>query len=115
MTLRTPVRLHFAITLLVLLIVAGCHINRRDSEPRSKSSNDEISWEAYVNQFLDGHFAAHPDFAVRSGRHEFDGKLPEWSSAGIKKEIERLRAEKARVSKFEDSGLDTRQIGRAHV
>jgi len=109
MTLRTPVRLHFVISLLILLIAASCHINRRDSDTQSKSSDDEITWDAYVNQFLDQYFAAHPDFAARSGRHEFDGKLPDWSVEGIKKEIQRLRAEKARVSKFEDSGLDSRQ------
>jgi uncharacterized protein (DUF885 family) len=109
MTLRTPARLQFVIALLVLLIVTNCHINRRDSPNQSKSPADEISWDGYVSQFLDRYFTAHPDFAVRSGRHEFDGRLPDWSGAGIKKEIDRLRAEKARVSKFEDSGLDTRQ------
>ncbi|HYN23511.1 MAG TPA: hypothetical protein VES69_00545, partial [Pyrinomonadaceae bacterium] len=109
MILRTPVRLHFVIGLLILLTVASCHRTTRDSDTRSKSSGDEISWDAYINQFLDAYFAAHPDFATRSGRHEFDGKLPDWSSEGIKKEIQRLRAEKARVSKFEDSGLEERQ------
>jgi len=109
MTLRKPVRLLLLITFLALLVVASCRINRRNSETQSKSSDDEISWDAYINQFLDAYFAARPDFAVRSGRHEFDGKLPDWSSAGIKKEIDRLRAEKTRVSKFEHSGLDTRQ------
>ena len=109
MTLRTPARLHFVISILVLLVVASCHMNRRDSDTQSKSSDDEISWDAYVNQFLDSYFAAHPDVAVRSGRHEFDGKLPDWSSEGIRKEIQRLRTEKARVSKFEDSGLEQRQ------
>ncbi|MBA2525545.1 MAG: DUF885 family protein, partial [Pyrinomonadaceae bacterium] len=109
MALRTLVRFHFVITLLVLLVVAGCHINTRDSDTQSKSADAEISWDAYVNQFLDEYFAAHPDFAARSGRHEFDGKLPDWSNAGIKQEIQRLRAQKARVSKFEDSGLEKRQ------
>jgi uncharacterized protein (DUF885 family) len=109
MTLRKPVRLLFVITLLALLVAASCHINRRESRKQSMSSNNEISWDAYVNQFLDAYFATHPEFAVRSGRHEFDGKLSDWSSAGIKKEIERLRTEKERVTKFEHSGLDTRQ------
>jgi uncharacterized protein (DUF885 family) len=108
MTLRTRVRLHFVIFLLIL-VVTNCHINRKNSDRQSKSSDDEISWDVYVNQFIDSYFAAHPDFAVRSGRHEFDGKLPDWSSDGIRKEIERLRAEKSRVSKFEDSGLEERQ------
>jgi len=109
MSLRTPQTLYFAITLLVLLVLANCHVRTRNSDSQSKSSDNEITWDAYVNQFLDAYFVANPDFAARAGRHEFDGKLPDWTSAGIKKEIERLRAEKDRVSKFKDSQLDTRQ------
>lgn len=109
MPLRTPVRLYFVIPLLLLLAGASCRINRGDPDTQSKSAGSEVSWEVYVNQFLEAYFTAHPDFAARSGRHEFDGKLPELSNAGIKKEIDRLRAEKARVNKFEDSRLDQRQ------
>src|SRR5687768_8493816 len=109
MTLRTPFRLQFVFGLLLLLLVASCHFNRRDPDTESRSEDEEISWDAYVNKFLDVHFAAHPDLAARSGRHEFDGKLPDWSNEGIRNEIQRLRAAKDRVSKFEDSGLDGRQ------
>lgn len=109
MTLRTPFRLHFVFGLLLLVLVASCHVNRRDSDSESRSEDEEISWDAYVNKFLDAHFAAHPDFATRSGRHEFDGKLPDWSNEGIRNEIQRLRAAKERVGKFEDSRLDERQ------
>ena len=28
-----------------------------------------------------------PDFAVYEGRHEFDGKLPDWSAAGLSRTI----------------------------
>jgi uncharacterized protein (DUF885 family) len=52
---------------------------------------------------------ARPDFAVRAGRHEFDGKLPDWSAEGIANEIKRLRAEKDRVARFKNAALNERQ------
>jgi hypothetical protein len=70
--------------------------------------NDPKSWDTYVNGFLEAYFVARPDFAVRAGRHEFDGKLPDWSAEGIANEIKRLRAEKDRVSRFKN-GLNERQ------
>jgi hypothetical protein len=70
--------------------------------------NDAKSWDAYVDEFLEAYFVARPDFAVRAGRHEFDGKLPDWSAEGIANEIKRLRAEKDRVSRFKN-GLNEQQ------
>jgi hypothetical protein len=70
--------------------------------------NDAKSWDAYVDEFLEAYFVARPDFAVRAGRHEFDGKLPDWSAEGIASEIKRLRAEKDRVSRFKN-GLNEQQ------
>lgn len=87
-----------------LLLLFGCVHERRDRDTSSKRETQ--SWDDYVNSFIEDYFVAHPDFAVRAGRHEFDGKLPDLSPEGITKEIQRLRAEKARVSKFEDTRLD---------
>jgi hypothetical protein len=58
---------------------------------------------------MDSYFAAHPDVAVIAGRHEFDGKLPDWSVEGIKKEVQRLRAERERATAFKEESLDDRQ------
>jgi hypothetical protein len=46
---------------------------------------------------------------VRAGRHEFDGKLPDWSAEGFAKEAKRLHAEKDRLAGFQDSTLSERQ------
>jgi hypothetical protein len=75
----------------------------------SNSPNTSTVWDSYVHQFLDSYFAAHPDVAVVAGRHEFDGKLPDWSAAGIKQEIQRLHSERDRASGFKDEALDERQ------
>jgi uncharacterized protein DUF885 len=72
-------------------------------------ADDSKSWDSYVNGFLEAYFVAHPDFAVRAGRHEFDGKLPDWSADGMAKEARRLHAEKDRIAGFQNSALDERQ------
>lgn len=70
---------------------------------------NDTSWDSYVNEFLEAYFVARPDFAVSAGRHEFDGKLPDWSAEGFAREIKRLRSEKERVERFRDSGLNPSQ------
>jgi len=66
-------------------------------------------WDAYVNQFLNDYFVANPQFAIYSGKHEFDGKLPDWSEEGLKREIVRLKAERDKATVFKNEQLDERQ------
>lgn len=66
-------------------------------------------WDSYINAFLESTFAANPDLAVYQGRHEFDGKLPDWSPQGIQREIDRLKAERAKAVAFDPKTLDDRQ------
>ena len=89
------------LALALLLLAAGCR--------EGSSSTTSKEWDAYVSQFLDSYFSAHPDVAVIAGRHEFDGKLPDWSAEGIKKEIQRLHAERDRAAAFKEGSLDERQ------
>ena len=67
------------------------------------------AWDSYVSAFLESYFVAQPSLAVWAGRHELDGKLPDWSSAGIKREIQRLYAERDRTVAFPSETLDARQ------
>jgi hypothetical protein len=73
------------------------------------TTSDSKAWDSYLNEFLEAYFVARPDFAVRAGRHEFDGKLPDWSPEGLAKEAKRLHAAKDRVASFPESALDERQ------
>src|SRR6185369_2484819 len=66
-------------------------------------------WNAFVEAFINSYFAAHPDKAVRAGRHEYDGKLPDWSRSGLQRETERLRAERDKALSFDPATLDDRQ------
>ncbi len=75
------------------------------AEIKSKPSAPE-QWDRYVQDFIESYFTAHPDAAVSAGRHEFDGKLPDWSPAGLDREVLRLRAERERALSFKPGDLD---------
>jgi hypothetical protein len=79
------------------------------TNPAAMKTSDSAAWDLFLNDFLEAYFVAHPDFAVRAGRHEFDGKLPDWSAAGLAKEISRLHAEKDRSAGFQETTLSDRQ------
>ncbi len=94
--------------LALLLLLAGCQQATRPGSATAPSA-ESPSWDAYVGEFLEAYFVAQPDLAVWTGRHEFDGKLPDWSAAGIKREIQRLHAERDRAAAFPNDALDARQ------
>ena len=94
-------RVSVATTLLALLLMlTACN---KEQKPQTSAV-----WDQYVVTYLSAYFTAHPDQGVSAGRHEFDGKLPDFSKAGLDAEIARLHAERDKASAFTD-GLDDRQ------
>ena len=71
----------------------------------SKPEVANAKWQAHTRTFLDEFFTAHPAFAVVAGRHEFDGKLPDWSPEGLAKEVARMKAAKTALAAFTDDQL----------
>ena len=76
---------------------------------RSLAETRALDWDTFVDHFVENYFVAHPDFAVRAGRHEFDGKLPDWSPAGLAKEAERLGSNRKGALEFDPAKLDKQQ------
>ncbi len=76
---------------------------------RSLAETRALDWDTFVDHFVEDYFVAHPDFAVRAGRHEFDGKLPDWSPAGLAKEAERLGSNRKGALEFDPAKLDKQQ------
>jgi len=103
MTRTTAATIFFAVLVLAVFLCASCVRRSRSESSDSRASSSE--WSSYVDDFLEPYFTARPDAAVRAGRHEFDGKLPDWSASGIANEIKRLHAEKDRLAEFRNSSL----------
>ena len=109
MSAKLLLRLAIAAVFAFLLSSIACQQTTQPNNQPVMNVSDSKDWDSYVNEFLEAYFVAHPDFAVRAGRHEFDGKLPDWSAEGFAREAKRLHAEKDRVAGFQDSTLSERQ------
>jgi uncharacterized protein (DUF885 family) len=68
------------------------------------------SWEKFVTRQIEAQVEAHPQWAVVQGRHEFDGQLPDWSRAGIEKEIARLHQVRDEAMAFADDQMNPQQL-----
>lgn len=56
-----------------------------------KSAAPTASWSDFARASIDQWLVQDPAFAVYQGAHQFDGKLPDWSDAGLKARAEVLR------------------------
>jgi hypothetical protein len=66
-------------------------------------------WQQAVDGFVAGWFERNPAQAANAGKHEFDGKLPDWSPAGLKASGDWLHAQRAALAAFPDDELDSVQ------
>lgn len=55
-----------------------------------KSAQPQTDWKDFTQNTVDQYFKLNPDFAVYQGDHSYDGKLPDWSEAGLKAEADFL-------------------------
>jgi hypothetical protein len=51
--------------------------------PPPVASRPASEWPGFVADTFEHLFTLDPPYAVQEGRHEFDGRLPDWSAAGI--------------------------------
>jgi hypothetical protein len=87
-----------ASSLLVLSMLAGC--SREPGQPPAGATAPPpvpaeqgiADWPAFVDSFIEARFKSDPYFAVQAGRHDYDGKMPDWSHAAIDADIAELRA-----------------------
>ncbi|HSY09056.1 MAG TPA: DUF885 domain-containing protein [Steroidobacteraceae bacterium] len=105
---------HLWILVLLAQAIAGCQrapVSAPAPAPTALPSSN--GWTSFRDDFLTSYFKAEPALAVSAGRHEFDGQLPDWSAAGIAREISMLHAERERALTFKDSALsDTERFER---
>ncbi len=104
-TSRCPSTLRLLAPMILALTAVGCGKSDQTATPVTAAATSPASWSAYREQFLEAYFKAHPAFAVTSGRHEYDGRLPDWSAAGIVAEIKRLHAARDATAAFADAAL----------
>lgn len=85
------------------LFAVSCGATNPDTAAAPASA--EAKWGAVRDTLINEYLEAHPVFAVVAGRHEYDGRLPDWSAAGIAAEIMRLHAARDRATAIPDAAL----------
>jgi hypothetical protein len=93
----------------MLFIVSGCG-QSAPPPPRPKGpSQASQAWLKISNAFIENYMQAQPAFAAQSGRHEFDGQLPDVSAHGLKREIARLHDQRDQIAAVDAGGLEPRE------
>jgi hypothetical protein len=94
------------------LLAAGCKQTSTPAAPvasppaAATSAPDSAALSSAVDAFIQGAFERNPVFAANAGKHEFDGKLPDYSPEGLKATIAWLHGERDKFAGFTDDKLD---------
>ncbi|MGH8566623.1 MAG: DUF885 domain-containing protein [Gammaproteobacteria bacterium] len=102
--MKTP-RRSLGLVLGVLVLAAAC-VQRPPSAP--SVSGGTAPWDRFVGGFLEQYYQDHPTHAVQLGRHEFDGRLPDWRASALKDLAARLHAAHHRARAFDTLSPDAR-------
>ena len=102
-------------TALSLALLAGCKQaasppdQATASTPATAASKSAVDWQKTVDAFVQGYFERNPTDAASAGKHEFDGKLPDWSKDGLKSYGDWLHAQRDGVAAIADATLSDQQ------
>jgi hypothetical protein len=101
-------RLVHAFAVLCAVLAVGCGTSSAPPTGAAQAT-DNAEWTKHVREFENHYFALNPPFAVQQGRHEYDGRLPDWTAAGIRAEAQWLHAQRTQAEKFDQNTLSAAQ------
>jgi len=103
-------------TAIALALLAGCKPSTSPpaaSVPAPASTatiaTGDANWQPAVDAFIQDFFVHFPTWGANAGKHEFDGKLPDYSPEGLKASTDWLHAQRDRFAAFGDDKLDATQ------
>ena len=66
-------------------------------------------WADFTQDFIEQYFTRQPAFAAQAGRHEFDGKLPNWSPRSLRLRVLWLESIKQTAERYPAASLNPAQ------
>ncbi len=112
MKTRSLIRFAALWVLLGTLLVSSQRVRSPEhlvTADAGSATGASAAWSALVTNYVEDTFRAQPMFAVQQGRHEFDGRMPDLSAAGIASEIQRLKRSRGQILAFAAAQLPTEQ------
>jgi uncharacterized protein (DUF885 family) len=107
--MRKSLKIGAALSGVVFLGLAGCNKSPPVSVAPKGPSLASQEWNRLTAGFIQSYFDARPFFAAQSGRHEYDGQLPDLSSHGIRRETARLHDERNKLAAVDPKTLQPRE------
>jgi hypothetical protein len=98
-----------ALSGVLFLGLTACNQSPPASVAPKGPSPASQGWNRLTASFMQSYFDARPFFAAQSGRHEFDGQLPDLSNHGIRREIARLHDERNQIAAVDPKTLEPRE------
>ena len=95
-------RRSLGLVLGVVVLAAAC-AHRPPSAPSvsgQATGTGHPQWDQFVDGFLEQYYQDHPSYAIQLGRHEFDGRLPDWSATALTDLAARLHAARTQALTF---------------
>jgi uncharacterized protein (DUF885 family) len=100
---------------LLSLLLVGAPLAACSESPANQSvtltdgAGVDPLWDNFSKDFVEGYFRQDPYFAVYQGRHDFDGRLPDWSEAGLIAQANFLKGALSKAEGFDASKLSKEQ------
>ena len=107
--MRKSLKVGAALSAVLLVGLAGCGQSPPAARAPKGPSLASQNWDKLTAGFIESYLQAQPFFAAQSGRHEFDGQLPDLSAHGIKREIARLHDERDQIAAVDPKTLEPRE------
>jgi hypothetical protein len=89
---------------VALTVLAACSGSSPPPPAAPQPAAAHDAWAQFTTAFIESYFKANPFFAVQAGRHEFDGRMEDWSAAAIAAEVARMQKLRSQTLEF-DAGL----------
>ena len=109
----------FALTLCVLiqlsLLSSSAFARDAAQEKTASPVQFQTTFDKLVDQYFDFHFQFHPTEGTQAGLHQYDGKLEDFSRAGIEAEIAGLAQFQKKFSSIQSSQLSQESVGDLEV
>jgi hypothetical protein len=98
-----------ALSGVLFLGLTGCGQKPPSSAAPKGPSLASQEWNKVTSAFIQSYFDSRPFFAAQSGRHEYDGQLPDVSNHGLRREIARLHDERKQIDAVDPKTLEPRE------
>ena len=91
---------------LAVLLISACSGPPASAPPPAPVRD---AWPDFAAAFIEDTFRADPYFAVQAGRHEFDGRMADWSAESLAAEVARLHKARTQAETLDAASMNAQE------